>query len=205
MGVTYFKRYRMELDLRGRDLSRQALPPSFRYLPWESASPEQHAQTKFLSFHQEIDATVFPCLNDYAGCLRLMNEIVRKPGFCPEATWLLVQESLRRDLQTHLPQVKTGSRGAIHDQNYTLCGTVQGVMDQHRFGAIQNLGIVPLFRGHGLGTCLLFRALEGFRTAGLTKVYLEVTSQNERAFLLYKRLGFAKIRTVYKVVEAAYS
>jgi hypothetical protein len=43
--------------------------------------------------------------------------------------------------------------------------------------------------------------LRGFRQAGLRRAYLEVTAQNEGAIRLYRRLGFVKVRTVYKAVE----
>jgi ribosomal protein S18 acetylase RimI-like enzyme len=184
VGLTYFKRFRMEADLRGRDYSGCRLPRGYRLLPWESDLIEAHAEAKFNSFRTEIDSNVFPCLGDYAGCLRLMNEIARKPGFLPEATWLLIADS---------------------DRGEEYCGTVQGVVDQHRMGAIQNLGVVPEHRGRGLGAVLMARALTGFQRVGLSRAFLEVTSQNDAAIGLYRKLGFSKIRTVYKVIEVAYS
>ncbi len=82
-----------------------------------------------------------------------------------------------------------------------LCGTIQGLVDSQRIGSIQNVGIVPEYRGRGLGTALIAQALAGFRMHSLNKAYLEVTSQNEAAIRLYRRLGFTKTRTLYKVVE----
>ena len=78
MGLTYFKRYRMEIDLTGRQLAAPPLPLGYRLLPWDDSLLEAHAETKFRSFHSEIDANVFPCLGDWAGCHRLMNEIRAK-------------------------------------------------------------------------------------------------------------------------------
>ncbi len=118
-----------------------------------------------------------------------MKEISHKNGFLPEATWLLCTD-------------EPNSRGVVSRR---LCGTVQGVIDNQYFGAIQNLGIVPELRGRGLGTCLLYRALAGFAAHGVQRTMLEVTSQNESAVRLYKRLGFSKIRTVYKVIDAVMS
>lgn len=85
------------------------------------------------------------------------------------------------------------------------CGTVQGIRDPAGLGAIQNLGITPEHRNSGLGTALLFCALAGFQRAGIARVYLEVTAQNEGAIRLYRRLGFVTVKTVYKAVEAVYS
>ena len=42
-------------------------------------------------------------------------------------------------------------------------------------------------------------------SAGIGRVYLEVTAQNEGALRLYRRLGFVTVKTVYKAVEHVYS
>ncbi|MGD0897876.1 MAG: GNAT family N-acetyltransferase [Thermoguttaceae bacterium] len=186
MDLTYFKRYRMELDLAGRDLALGAVPNEYRFVAWQPSLLEAFAEAKFLSFRGEIDSNVFTCLGDLDGCRRLMTEIVRKPGFLPEATWLLTF-------------LRPG-----HGRP-ECCGTVQGIRDQAGLGAVQNLGITPEHRNGGLGTSLLFRSLEGFRRAGIARVYLEVTAQNEGAIRLYRRLGFVTAKTVYKAVEPVYS
>jgi ribosomal protein S18 acetylase RimI-like enzyme len=160
--------------------------PQHIIVSWESSLLDAFAQAKYLSFRTEMDANVFPCLSEFDGCRRLMAEIARKPGFLPEATWLL----------SYAPQ------GWGRPE---YCGTVQGVRDKHGLGAIQNLGVSPEHRGCGLGMSLLLHALAGFRQAGLHRAYLEVTAQNNAAIRLYRRVGFVTIRTVYKAVEAAYS
>jgi ribosomal protein S18 acetylase RimI-like enzyme len=54
----------------------------------------------------------------------------------------------------------------------------------------------------GLGRALVLKAIEGFRAAGLSRVYLEVTGHNAPAVELYRSVGFHVARTMYKVVEA---
>jgi ribosomal protein S18 acetylase RimI-like enzyme len=186
MDVAYYKRYRMEIGLAGRDLTPAPVADRYRFVPWEESLLDAFAQAKYLSFRGELDANVFPCLSEFDGCRRLMREITRKPGFLPGATWLVV--------------CSAGVDGRPH-----YCGTVQGVRDKHGLGAIQNLGTAPEHRRCGLGAALLVRALEGFCQAGVHRVYLEVTAENQGAIRLYRRVGFATIRTVYKAVEAAYS
>ncbi|HTU26454.1 MAG TPA: GNAT family N-acetyltransferase [Pirellulales bacterium] len=186
MGLTYFKRYRMEVSLANRELPRAALPPGYRFIPWEEALLESHAETKYLSFRTEIDANVFPCLGELAGCYRLMNEIRHKDGFLPAATWLLAH-----------------SESAVASPEF--CGTIQGIRDPAGMGAIQNLGVTPEHRGQGLGRALLLQALNGFQQAGLKQAFLEVTAQNAGAIHLYQQIGFAHARTVYKAVEVAYT
>ncbi len=185
MGLTYFKRFRMEVDLNLRPRVPPPVATEYRLLAWSPSLLDLHAEAKYLSFRAEVDANVFPCLGELPGCLRLMSEITRKPGFLPQSTWLLT--------------------AVDRDRREELCGTIQGIVDPSGLGAVQNLGVVPEYRGRGLGSLLLLKALEGFRQAGLSRAFLEVTSQNEGAIRLYRRLGFARVRTVYKVVEVAYS
>ena len=186
MGLTYFKRFRMEIDLQRRLPGAPPLPTGYDWLGWDPALLQVHAQTKFLSFRSEIDANVFPCLGDQAGCLRLMGEITGREGFLPCATWLAVFR----------PQPGASA---------VYCGTIQGLRDPAGFGAVQNLGVVPGHRGFGLGRSLLIKSLIGFRDAGLCRAFLEVTAQNASAIRLYHELGFRKARTLYKAVDLAYS
>ena len=186
MQLAYFKRFRMEIDLTGRDLTPTPSAGQYRFLPWTGSLLEAFARAKYLSFRNELDANVFPCLAEFDGCRRLMREIVGKPGFLPEATWLVVR--------SHHLGLRTD-----------YCGTVQGVRDQRGWGAIQNLGVVAEHRRSGLGAGLLLRALAGFRQMGVRRVYLDVTAQNNRAIQLYRRVGFTTVKVVYKTVEPEYA
>jgi hypothetical protein len=161
------------------------LPAGYRFVAWSEDLLDVHARTKHRAFRDEIDAVVFPCLGDLDGCRRLMREIRRKPGFLPAATWLIVRGDGLATLQ--------------------WCGTIQGVVDAAGVGMIQNVGVVPGHRGHGLGSCLVAQAVAGFRRSGIGVSALEVTAENCRAVRLYQRLGFRRTRTVYKVVQAAES
>ena len=152
---------------------------------WHDGVLESHAEAKYHSFRGEIDSNVFPCLGDWLGCHRLMQEIRGKPGFLPGATWLVAHQ--------------------LPDGDEEYCGTIQGIRDYSGMGAIQNLGVTPEHRDRGLGTCLLLLALDGYQKAGLSRAFLEVTAQNGGAIRLYQREGFVKARTVYKAVEVAYS
>jgi ribosomal protein S18 acetylase RimI-like enzyme len=185
MTVTYFKRFRMEIDVEGALLPQIELPAGYRPLSWRPSLLAAHADTKFRCFRCEIDANVFPCLGNLEGCRRLMGEIARRDGFLKTATWLMEYQRPRRRVE--------------------YCGTIQGVAEPDGLGCIQNVGVAPEHRGLGLGTMLVVRALEGFRQAGLDRVRLEVTAENTGAVRLYQRMGFRKVRTVYKAVEVAYT
>jgi ribosomal protein S18 acetylase RimI-like enzyme len=177
MTIAYFKRFRMEIDLYDAP-PPAVLPGGYHWVPWDDSLIELHAEVKFHSFQEQIDATLFPRLSNRSGCSYLMTEICQRKGFVPEATWLVA------------------SVGGY-------CGTVQGVRDRYGSGAIQNLGVTPLHRERGIGSALILQALHGFRRAGLGRVFLEVTATNDAAVRLYRRLGFRFRKTVYKAVEAA--
>lgn len=175
MGVAYYRRFRMEIDFRRVDLPDPRLPDGFTLTPWNPDDLERHAWVKFNSFRDEIDSRVFPCLGEITGCRRLMREISRQRGFLPVTTWLI----------TH------GDADA---------GTIQGLTHRQPLGSIQNVGIVPEFRGQGLGRALVLQSLAGFRATGLERVYLEVTAENLPAVNLYDSIGFELVRTTYKAV-----
>lgn len=185
MSVTYFKRYRMEVELFRRPIAPVALPVGYRLVPWSPDLVDDHAEAKFHSFRGEIDAGIFHSLSELTGCIQLMEGISSGDGFVPEATWLV---------ETRNP---SGER--------EVCGTIQGIKINHRYGAIQNVGVVRLHRGQGIGAALVCAALLGFQQIGMPRAYLEVTVQNKRAVRLYQRLGFRRTKTIYKSVEMAYS
>lgn len=183
MGITYFKRFRMELDIRGLMPPSPPLPAGYELLPYSDQLVRDHASAKFQSFREELDTNVFPCLGRRDGCLHLMREISSRIGFVPEATWL----------------IRYRGDGKVRP---TPVGTVQGI-EIEQWGAIQNLGIERSHRGIGLGSILLSHAAQGFREAGLRRMHLEVTTDNTAAIRLYERLGFKRSNVVYKACEVA--
>ena len=175
----YFKRYRMEIDLHRAPLPGPP-PPGFGFLPWSLKLVEAHADAKYRSFQDSLDAQVFPCLADLGGCRDLMRDISDSKDFLPSATWLAV---------------------AYDSEGPTYCGTIQGVRGAWSIGRIQNVGVMAEFRGRGLGRQLVLRALHGFRLAGLRYGSLEATADNESAIRLYRHLGFRHTKTLYKTTS----
>jgi GNAT superfamily N-acetyltransferase len=180
--MSYIRRYRMEISVAGHGLPQAELPPGYHWVPWQMSLLARHATAKYHSFRDEIDSRVFPCLGDLAGCKRLMQEIVRQDTFLADATWLI-----------HYDGTTWGES--------TDCGTIQGLAHSGYLGAVQNVGVAPPHRGLGLGRALVLKALHGFRRAGLDRVYLEVTGDNEPAVDLYRSIGFSIVRTMYKSIE----
>ncbi|MCA9264540.1 MAG: GNAT family N-acetyltransferase [Planctomycetales bacterium] len=175
----------MEVDLRRHLPAPPTLPLGYSFIPWSPDLVDLHAEVKQRCFQWEIDATVFPCLGDLAGCQNLMREIASREGFIEQATWLIRCDEGER----------TGE----------CCGTIQGIETRPGFGGIQNVGTTAPHRGLGLGQALVSQSLYGFASRGVRRVFLEVTAENHVAVRLYQRLGFRHMRTVYKASEIAYT
>lgn len=176
VAISYFKRYKLEIDLAG--LPAPTWPEGFTPVAWRAELLEAHADTLAGSFHGEIDSIVFPSLGHRAGCVGLMAEVVRRQAFIPEATWLLV-----------------GPDGP--------CGSIQALRERGVLGAIQNVGILPAYRGRGLGRALVLQSLRGMYASGLGRAVLEATAHNEGAMRLYAAMGFRRTKVLYKAVPPA--
>ncbi len=188
MAVTYIKRYRMELRLDRMPAEvRASAMVGFEILAWSPRLIAQHAEVKWASFRDEIDAHVFPCLGDREGCRRLMREITNRHDFVPQATWLACPT------------------GNLTSTTPAAIGTIQGLQFSQREGAIQNLGVHPNYRDIGVGRALLLAALDGFMQVGCRYVHLEVTVQNTAAVRLYERFGFNRVETLFKVAEVQFA
>ena len=183
MQISYFKRYRMQIDLHAfGEFPEPELPAGFHLHAWDDSLVEAHAHAKHMSFQNEIDCNVFPCLGNADGCERLMNEISSRSGFVPEATWLMTWTD------------------PVSERTESI-GTVQGIREQKDVASIQNIGITASFRGNGLGTAIVQKSLAGFAKVGVRFVTLEVTANNSRAHRLYERLGFRILKVVFKSAE----
>jgi RimJ/RimL family protein N-acetyltransferase len=71
------------------------------------------------------------------------------------------------------------------------CDIVRDSREGFRHGGQLGIGLLPEFRGRGLGRTLARTALDAGWERGLERVALLVFASNERAISLYQRLGFA--------------
>ncbi len=62
----------------------------------------------------------------------------------------------------------------------------------HAHRGTLGMGIVPAYRGHGLGSRLLETTLERAGAAGFVRIELAVHTDNARAIALYQKLGFVE-------------
>ena len=179
-----FKRFRMEIDLRRHEYPTPVLPPGYFVEKWSPQLVEAHATAHYMAFRDEIDARLFENFRTYKGSKRVMENIMGKPNFLPDATWLIVFQP--------------------KDSYYVeYAATIQGLVSTNGVGAIQNVGVVPRHRGKGLGRALLHLALAGYQRFGLTRADLEVTAANAPALNLYKSEGFKIVELLFKPASSA--
>lgn len=177
-----YKRYRMQIDLRQVRLPVPRLPAEYHWVPWKNLLLDRHAQVKWRAFRSDLDGQIFPCLRQADGCRRLMTEITAQPDFCAHATWMVVYQ----------PE----STWPVED-----CAVIQGIARRTGIGAVQNVGVLPEHRGHGLGRAIMLQSLHGFRFCGMHYGFLEVTALNEPAVQLYYSLGFEVVQVLYRDSE----
>jgi ribosomal protein S18 acetylase RimI-like enzyme len=71
------------------------------------------------------------------------------------------------------------------------CDVTPSQLEGFRHSGTLGMGLLPAFRGRGLGRALLEQTLAAAREAGPTRIELEVFASNVGAIALYERFGFA--------------
>lgn len=125
---------------------------------------------------------------------RLQNRVFGESwGFCPNTTSEIVQQ-LNTCGYSHNGVILT-----YHGEDAAGYSWTAEVRRTHGetgevIGRIHMMGVVPEFRGRGLGSHILWSGLKYLAGRGLQTVELTVDCQNEAACSLYKRAGF-KLKT----------
>lgn len=87
------------------------------------------------------------------------------------------------------------------------CDVTRFTRPLHAHGGTLGMGLLPAFRGQGLGRSLIETTLADARRFGLTRIELTVHAGNARAIALYERAGF-KTEGVKKdavLIDASYT
>lgn len=72
------------------------------------------------------------------------------------------------------------------------CDISRHFFPSHAHGGKLGMGIIPSYRGKGLGQRLMEATLQAARDAGFMRVELSVHADNARAIALYERVGFVQ-------------
>jgi ribosomal protein S18 acetylase RimI-like enzyme len=93
-------------------------------------------------------------------------------------------------------QIDANRSVVMHDQAGAFVGMAR-VGVRERRGWCGGFGIAPAFRGRGASKLLAAEMLRVARDSGLQTLHLEVLTQNERAFKVYKGAGFVTTRLLF--------
>ena len=156
--------------------SCEALPsagpvdPGMRFLPWTDSQLRPASELIAEAYAGHVDANVTEDYRSVSSAERFLQQTINRGSrgrFLPEASLVARQAS-----------------------SPTLRGICLGRMVGASVGHLTQLCVAPDWRGFGIGSELLRRAVDGFRRAGCDAVSLTVTASNERAVQLYARAGF---------------
>ena len=70
------------------------------------------------------------------------------------------------------------------------CDVVRLTRPVHTHAGILGLGLLPEFRGKGIGTKLITTTMAAAHDSGMVRIELTVHANNEPAIALYKKVGF---------------
>lgn len=114
-----------------------------------------------------------------------------------ERRWLAFVEAPPLDTVRNFLERERG-RGMIQlvaaagSQIVGWCDAIPRRAEGFRHSADLGMGLLPGYRGRGLGRALLLGTLAGARRAGLLRVQLEAYASNTAALALYERCGFQR-------------
>jgi ribosomal protein S18 acetylase RimI-like enzyme len=93
-----------------------------------------------------------------------------------------------------------------HDVVVGWCDIVRNPVEGFRHVGRLGMGLLPDYRGRGVGAQLALETIRSARSTGIERVELEVFASNERAVALYRRLGFLTegIRRRARKLDGAY-
>jgi len=97
-----------------------------------------------------------------------------------------MQEFITQGLHNRVPRVV----GRIEGRLIGWCDIQLGWPDTLRHRGILGMGVLPEYRGQGIGRRLLENCLTLARQGGVTRVELEARSDNKHALRLYHGMGF---------------
>jgi ribosomal protein S18 acetylase RimI-like enzyme len=170
----------MTLDLSGA----AAFPESpsgarLRMEPWHERWHEPSAQLIGRCYEGHVDSDINDQYRTPAGARRFLHNIVQYPGcgsFFSPASMVALDES-----------------GSV----LGLCLSSLVAFD---VGHVTQVCVAPEARGLGIGYELMRRSLTTLASAGCRRASLTVTSSNEAAVALYRRMGFSTARQFRAIV-----
>ncbi len=76
---------------------------------------------------------------------------------------------------------------------YIILGSKDFEYRKGKYLEMENMGVLPKYRGRGIGNSLVQHAKQYAKSVGTTKIYVSAYWENEGAINFYKREGFEPI------------
>lgn len=70
------------------------------------------------------------------------------------------------------------------------CDIIPSERDVYRHVGVLGIGLLPEFRGRGIGAKLMQKSIDKAKAKGLTRIELTVYERNKNAIALYQKMGF---------------
>ena len=96
------------------------------------------------------------------------------------------REFVLENIKNGNPQYLAVSEGRV----IGWCDVVRLTRPVHTHAGILGMGLLPEFRGKGLGTKLITTTMAAAHDSGIVRIELTVHANNQPAIALYKKVGF---------------
>jgi len=167
------------------------------YGPGSGFTSHQESVSGFLAMNRE-DIVIEPIQpgDEWSAC-----DIIRRNLQVYEEAGSVLASTFRRLDTFHAVYTTNGARYLVAKDQVRegLCvggvgvGPLQGLPPEEGVGEIRDLVLEEIYRGRGVGSRLLKRAIEEARKLGYRRLYLETTPQMHNARQLFLRFGFRPV------------
>lgn len=170
-GFRPLRRFFLTLNLEEATITADPKVPENKYCirPWDNSLLSSASQVIFDGYVDSPDAELCRDYQSIQGCRRFLRNLIHNPAcgsFRPETTQV------------------------AFDGNGTLSGILVTSQIDHETGMIPQISIRRSCQNQGLGSLLLKSYVDAAQKQGLKRICLSVSEANQRAFSLYRRLGF---------------
>jgi RimJ/RimL family protein N-acetyltransferase len=127
---------------------------------------------------------------DFESFMRCLDAVAR------ERRWLALVEApplaeARAFIENARAQGSVRVVAAVGSEIVGFCDVIPKAYPGHAHAGDLGMGLLPAYRGRGLGRRLLDETVRRTFAQGLTRIELEVYESNRAAIALYERYGFA--------------
>ena len=173
-GFSRHPRVFMNYEMAAHAQTTPPLAPEFELRPWAEEHYQSAAAVITAAYRGHVDSDVNDQYRTLSGSLRFLNNIVRFPGcgtFDPQSSFVIFNRRTR-----------------------TLVGLILCSQVRADVGHITQVCVLPEYRSAGLGVVLIAATTKSLRERKFNAISLTVTEANDRAIVLYERIGFESKR-----------